>query len=357
MRYYEIINEREMPYSLIDKLDKYCLDPKIYISFTQLPKLGINPLSDYNTPIGICAYPLSLTWNKRKSEEARKEYQDDNDINLKRYFPFAADNPYCQVFRIAKSARVLDTVKYTEADFDEDMNKLWNILEAEDITEEEFEILKTGVTPPLSDYRYWIDDISQKAKNNTPIWRLWYALMWISEYFSFNRKKRKNARSNLSSIFWNNLLRKLGYDVVKDDGLGVIHSYEPIQGLFLSIKSLEFIETLDNKIKHDRSYKKLSTNDLLIMNQCIDEMFDQIIIDMRKKVTFSPSERCKTKEDFIVDFLNKPSLQDLIDTIMMYLDDGIGRRSDRMFIYNNETTIRAMIKKRILIAYNKFKSS
>ena len=48
--------------SAYDILKEYKDDPNIYISFTDIDKLGINPQSGYNTPLGIYTYPLKEIW-------------------------------------------------------------------------------------------------------------------------------------------------------------------------------------------------------------------------------------------------------------------------------------------------------
>ena len=41
-----------------DLFFKYKDDPNVYISFTTIDKLGINPNSKFNTPNGIYTYPI-----------------------------------------------------------------------------------------------------------------------------------------------------------------------------------------------------------------------------------------------------------------------------------------------------------
>ena len=50
--------------SAYDQLKQYKDDPSIYISFTEINKIGINPVSKWDTPLGIYCYPLKDTWQK-----------------------------------------------------------------------------------------------------------------------------------------------------------------------------------------------------------------------------------------------------------------------------------------------------
>ena len=49
-----------------DYVDKYKNDPDVYISFTTIDKIGINPRSVYNTPNGIYCYPLREFYIERQ---------------------------------------------------------------------------------------------------------------------------------------------------------------------------------------------------------------------------------------------------------------------------------------------------
>ncbi len=98
-----------------EALKPYANDPDIYISYTSIDKIGINPKSSYNTPFGIYTYPLKGTiWNE--IEKAKDSHA----------VPFAGDNPYIWILKSKnKSKFVKDLYKdYTSKDYDEDMNKI-----------------------------------------------------------------------------------------------------------------------------------------------------------------------------------------------------------------------------------------
>jgi hypothetical protein len=51
--------------SLIDFLRQYKDDPDIYIHYSSIPKLGINPSQNLSaTPLGLYFYPLKIVWNE-----------------------------------------------------------------------------------------------------------------------------------------------------------------------------------------------------------------------------------------------------------------------------------------------------
>lgn len=65
---YEVDGARRNPelnkkISIIDQLSPYKDDPSYFISFTDINKIGLNPSTTYDTPLGIYTYPLKEIWN------------------------------------------------------------------------------------------------------------------------------------------------------------------------------------------------------------------------------------------------------------------------------------------------------
>ena len=103
--------------SAYEALLKYKDDPNIYISFTELPKIGIYPLSEYNTPIGIYTYPLKKIW------------PDIEKVKDTRKIPYGKDRDYIFVLR-SKNKKIFieDMYKdYTDAMLKRDLVKLRKI--------------------------------------------------------------------------------------------------------------------------------------------------------------------------------------------------------------------------------------
>lgn len=98
--------------SAYEKLEKYKDDPDIYISFTDLPKLGINPNNEYNTPTAVYTYPLKQVWRKFKKKKAELG-------------AFTDGRPYIQVLRQTGGKFIEDISKsYTSSDLAKDEDKL-----------------------------------------------------------------------------------------------------------------------------------------------------------------------------------------------------------------------------------------
>lgn len=97
--------------SAYDALKPYKDNPNIYITFTGVDKVGINPHSGFNTPNGIYTYPLKEIW---KGFNHKNGWVD---------VPFAGESPF--VWVLEKTGKVFQTIsEYGSSDYDADMRKL-----------------------------------------------------------------------------------------------------------------------------------------------------------------------------------------------------------------------------------------
>ena len=172
--------QRDRGYHTVVELLKGRDLTRIGISMTHLPKLGINPQSTYDTPIGIYFYPA------------------DYYLELGGRVPFQKHAPYIQVFEY--TGRILDVEHYDWDQYLEDMTKLADIYEGT-----YFEMM-------ISKFR---DEAEDQAKFNTPVGRMWYVLWRTSEVLANPEgEPRDSSRiaAHSPSVTWNRLLRRLGYD-------------------------------------------------------------------------------------------------------------------------------------------------
>lgn len=104
--------------SAYEALKKYKDDPNIYISFTELKKIGIKPITEYNTPNGIYTYPLKEIWDDIEDE-----------MGTKFSIPFAGDRPYIFVLKYNGAKKFVNNMHtdYTSKNYDEDVKKLKEI--------------------------------------------------------------------------------------------------------------------------------------------------------------------------------------------------------------------------------------
>ncbi|MFA5025424.1 MAG: hypothetical protein WC503_02895 [Candidatus Shapirobacteria bacterium] len=209
--------------SIIEALSKYKDDPDIYISYTSLEKLGINPQYDYGTPLGIYFYPLKEIWRFVTNDTV----------------PFAGERNWVWVVR-AKNLLNLDT--YTESDFINDEKKLRKYFE------------QLGHSPDVYGICYdaAFRDNSNKS-GRSPGRFIWY----LSHNVANNVEDR--VISSRTPFRWTEILRKvLGYKGVRDTK-GIIHQNEPQQAIMFSLRDLLIVEKIKN-IKPDTTERIVAKN-------------------------------------------------------------------------------------------------
>jgi len=182
--------------SIIEALSKYKNNHDIYISYTSLDKLGINPQYDFGTPLGIYFYPLPEIWRHIISDNV----------------PFAGERKFVWV---VKAKNLLDLDTYTNNDFWDDVKKL-----------------NQGNSFQYTDaFKY--AQLDSKGNPGKFIW-----------YLTHNLAKAKNK--DRAPFEWTRLLRKvLGYTGIRDTR-GIIHHNEPQQAIIFSIRDLEVVEKINN---------------------------------------------------------------------------------------------------------------
>jgi hypothetical protein len=191
------------------------------ISMTMLPKLGINPQSNYNTPIGIYFYPA------------------DYYLELRGDVPFQKRAPYANVFEYR--GRVLNVIDYTVKQFDRDIEILKKLYpqQADRIHQLALHAEQTeeGDEDDLALHYESLEAITDDPLVDRPAGWLWFVLWNLVD----------SKESGPNAIKWNHMLRQLGYDVVVDQGLGVIHENETYQGVVLNPKVISPIKRIENK--------------------------------------------------------------------------------------------------------------
>jgi hypothetical protein len=196
MKLIELVEARKNPemntkQSTLDRLKLIRKQQKgdLFVTFTELEKVGINPTSEYNTPLGIYCYPI------------------DYVIKKKMEVPFAPFAPFVNVLR-SKSRKT-----WTLSGWDED--------------------IKSSIIGVMANMKLDVSKCVASA-NNRDLWR--------GMYWAIMKAKVGNIHLLSSSI-----LRKAGIDLVVDDkGKGIIHGNERNQAFFLIRGALEVVESMRN---------------------------------------------------------------------------------------------------------------
>lgn len=221
---------------MIETLKTYVSDdtfnPSHYITFHEVNKVGINPQTPYNTPIGIYAYPLTSTL-VRQIEEGTVPFASDA-----RYISILEPKPETNILSISNEPGLNEFVKLFSQETVDRFNLQGGALE-KDVMSIDKAVQEMGV--PLPSYPRWraifsgaADLYNMKAKRKSDFAKLWN-VTWHA--------------SNKEPSTWNALLRYLGFDAVYDSNSGIIDRREKQQAVFLSKSALSIVATMPNKMQ------------------------------------------------------------------------------------------------------------
>ena len=223
-------------------IEKYKDDPNIFITFTKIPKVGINPQSGYDTPLGIYCYPLKETFDYYNVEEIKNfsKYPFPHNHNkiyvgiIKLKLPNSFYHNFPVLFTEERLKIVVEYVKNMYDSDEEFANKFIN----NDGDRTSFEEFIEYVFTEAKNFRSYGDWPSVKFWNLT---RNVGIILANSDYRRYDR-----LNTNRAALKWNVLLRYLGYSGLSDHGYGLIHTSEPIQAVHLSMKDIEIIDIIPN---------------------------------------------------------------------------------------------------------------
>jgi hypothetical protein len=221
----------------------------LFVSLTSIPKLGINPRSHYNTPLGIYAYPAEYVFQK----VGRK-------LPLNK-LPFAGDEPWVNIFRVSEDSNVIDLDEVTQDMYNEYCQRF-------------VEILSKRYESPLETTNKVVVRFKEEAKTGarvtSPGGKLWYVSMEVS------KELNSLYRGKTNSVTWNKLFRDVGIDGFIDMGKGIIHPSEPTQAVFFSMKPIRVLDRVQNKYSPDTREKEQ------FKGQAKKEEFEQMIKEFRQ---------------------------------------------------------------------------
>ena len=200
-----------------------------FVSFTKLDKLGVNPDSGYNTPLGIYSYPSSYVVTKTGSDRGM------------RFLPFAGDNPYANIF--SAQGNIIDLYAVSEQELGNYNRKMVDVF-----------IKTAGITPGSGDDETGLDMLekifrsSAEAKVSSPGGKFWYITGEVAGLLMTSEQTRRQWGSSQYHLSWNKLFRTLGIDgCIDSGGEGIIDDPEPFQAVFFSIKSIHKNQRVDNR--------------------------------------------------------------------------------------------------------------
>lgn len=227
-------------------------DDLYFVSMTKVDKLGINPTSKYNTPLGIYSYPLSYVLHK-----VEQGNESEGTETLKS-LPFAGASPFANVFKTDYNRNLvcLNKENFDSVTFNHYVRKVGNFLArfriaqvekrfADKMDDEKREIYWKNSVDMVEE---WADKSESSARVQTWGGRFWYVTMKAADMMAMSSgKEQKEGKVAPDSLLWNKLFREIGIDGVSDYGEGIIHSSEPFQAVFFSKEPIEVVARFDNK--------------------------------------------------------------------------------------------------------------
>lgn len=239
-------------YYTLPDVDKY------YISFTAIEKLGVNPGSKYETPIGIYTYPLEEFFHKYVGiYEADLTSPGLNKIfkkSIGSFAPFAGGHKWVHIVKFTGSRKQILNV--------EDLDKSEYERSIKTVVQEVVLRFKkknniSGVVHPDNAYKWtrFVEYYNPTTKEEMK--EVLYEFLYDNILEHAKAEARIPTRAgyfwNFSRLCsatpaqWNANLRACGYELIADyEGSGIIHPNEPMQAVFLSIKYAKVVDKIEN---------------------------------------------------------------------------------------------------------------
>lgn len=270
-----------------------------YISFTSLQKLGLNPSSKWDTPIGIYAYPVKYAL----------EHWDRGRFNV----PYAGGQPHAYIFTARYPEKVITFTNRmsgnvtipapVQSNLDR-FNELLSIRHVQNVQREFYQCVRQIhelilSTLNLEDVNskvmasHMIDEFFRRAIHDETVEidfdSVHDLILKLTYQYGSNSKKKFPYEEEVSELSgmtgrqwnqfkervlfhdqrlscpeafvwnatrmlskspadWTRLLMKLGITGCRDDGSGTIHSNEPTQAVFFGSKYINLLQMIDNDV-------------------------------------------------------------------------------------------------------------
>lgn len=224
----------------------------LFISFTNIEKIGINPLYGYNTPMGIYFFPLAEIW---------EEYNISKEKSFNKTLPpIIRGRPYIQLVAYNGKGRFIRKLSdYTDNDLKNDIEKIKQLIPNDRLVVKNVEDYDTfikdainGATP--SQWEFYPSPARKffnicRTITYAPSKTLTKKLIHSKEDEAYYQKF-EHVTPNQSARNWNWLLREIGYAGMCDNA-GTIHENEYIQAFFVSTQYFDHLKTFTNVDEFD----------------------------------------------------------------------------------------------------------
>ncbi len=221
---------------VLTQLKEYAGQKDIFVSFTSgfsAPKekrgqraapgskMGINPRSSFNTPLGIYTYPIDYLLNYING-------RSKGDVTA----PYTGEGQWQYLYVLRRT-----TDRYADSKTD---------------VSQHLEELRDMVRDTLDDdmARVLIEQAEKTAKKpGDPQWVFWNTARMFADMMPQNGR---------AMVKWNVLMRRLGLDCFIDEtGKGIIHDSEPTQAVFFTVNALRVVDVLSREKEANIDYYKI----------------------------------------------------------------------------------------------------
>lgn len=193
----------------------------VFVSFTSVEKIGINPTSNYpNTPYGIYSYPLEYVLSITGANNSMET------------LPWFGERPYVNVIKM--KGNIVNLKQMSTATVNGYITQIKNLW-SDYPKKEQRQVLKQ-----IDNY------VKQSVRESTvdaPGGRFWY----IAKQVAFDIISKRNGL--VPEMALTRLLRSIEIDGVVDgptDGLGIIHAMETTQAVAFSIANVTVLARYHN---------------------------------------------------------------------------------------------------------------
>lgn len=206
--------------SPLEQIEGLVDEPWIFVHFSDLNKLGLNPRSKFNTPLGIYGYPLTKRIYKQLKEDR---------------IPFASDRKFMHVYRSSgKGHYTIGSGPYrsTISDIRADarIDELAKVIKKKGETSLARDESEDEVLDRL--YEWAGDSFYQE-----PIGWIW----------NVTRMAGKLYYKGAPLLGWNKAMRDMGIEGVVDFGMSVIHESEPTQAVSMTMRTIKRVASFETR--------------------------------------------------------------------------------------------------------------
>jgi len=202
----------------------------LFVTFVSVDKVGLNPKTPYDTPIGVYSYPLDFIF-------------EEEDV------PFRGETKSSKIKVLKNKTNKILSNDLSDGEYEKKIKQIETLMKTSGKYTPEIE------TDPEKYIKRW----EQAARKNTNFGSLWNVTRMLSmDYYS--RKNRRNVPGPTKNnpVAWTKLLLELGYDLAIDEGTGTIHPSEPTRAVFLNPNSYKVIG--EEFVDTEERYKKTQKN-------------------------------------------------------------------------------------------------